>query len=374
MSSTNRKRILLVVRYPVGGIRTYIKYIYGQAIFDVFDFTLITPEQGLEPFFESIFSERNLEYVICKDNLDMCRVLWKYVRKNNVSLIHSHGFTAGILSVPIAQILGVSHLMTAHDVFQKKQFTGVRGWLKKWLLARLFSRIDIIHTVSHDATENLCNFFPAIQQEHIKCIPHGVDAERFYSATPVNLDLTVNRDNVCMIGFFGRFMAQKGFHYLVDAIEIIVREGMVEKTLLVLTFDWGGFVREEYQTIESRGLKQYFHMMKFTENMPGMIKAMDIVVMPSLWESSGLLGMEALVSGVPIIGSSCIGLREVLSDSPAIMVQPKDAGPLAIAIANEINAPSKSVFEEFAQTARQRFSLQRPSVELENIYHEMMAD
>ena len=373
MDNAQRKRILLVVRYPVGGIRTYIKYIYGQNIFDLFDFTVLTLDQGLDEFFNEIFMDRHLEYTTCKDNFSFLKNIYQNISKNKIALVHSHGFTAGSLSAIIARFSHVPHLMTAHDVFQKKQFVGYKGSLKKWILSVLFKRINYIHTVSIDATVDLCSYFSQIKKDNIRCIPHGIDAEKFFLAEKADLHITHTEDDICFIGFFGRFMAQKGFRYLVDAIEIIIQEKLTEKMPLVLTFDWGGFVREEYQDMECRKLDKYFHMMQFTDDMPGVIKAMDIVVMPSLWESSGLLGMEALVSGVPIIGSNCIGLREVLADSPAIMVPPKDAKDLAKAIAKEINSPSQKEFQMFSDTARERFSIQRPALELKKLYDEILS-
>lgn len=373
MDNVQRKRILLVIRYPVGGIRTYIKYIYGQNIFDVFDFTVLTPDQGLDKFFNEIFMDRNLEYITCKNNFSFLKNVYKYMSINKVAIIHSHGFTAGSLSAIVTSFSHVPHLMTAHDVFQKKQFIGYKGSIKKWILSALFKRIDFIHTVSIDATNDLYSYFPRIKKNNIRCIPHGIDTERFFLAERVDLDINYARDDTCFIGFFGRFMAQKGFRYLVDAIEIITQEKLTKKIPLVLTFDWGGFVREEYLDIESRGLGNYFHMMQFTDDMPSVIRAMDIVAMPSLWESSGLLGMEALVSGVPIIGSNCIGLREVLADSPAIMVSPKDSKALAKTIAKEINSPSKKEFQRFSDIARERFSIQRPALELKKLYDEILS-
>ena len=196
----------------------------------------------------------------------------------------------------------------------------------------------------------------------------------FYHSKKTELGAKFDQIDSCFIGFFGRFMAQKGFRYLVDAIQLIVENKMTERPPLVLTFDWGGYVREEYERIERMGLGDYFCMQQYTKDMPGMIKAMDIVAMPSLWESSGLLGMEALVSGVPIIGASCIGLREVLSDSPAVLVPPRDAEALAIAIADEINKPRKEEFEKFSSIAKERFSLNRPSSELKKLYDGLLSD
>ena len=95
--------------------------------------------------------------------------------------------------------------------------------------------------------------------------------------------------------------------------------------------------------------------------------------MPSLWESSGLLGMESLVAGVPIIGANCIGLREVLDNSPAKMVPPMDSATLAKAIAEEINQPRTEEFKEFSLIAKDRFSLYRPSSELKNIYDNLLS-
>jgi glycosyltransferase involved in cell wall biosynthesis len=372
MKNVRRKRILLVIRHPVGGIRTYIKYIYGQSVFDLFDFTVLTPDNNLDKFFNEIFMGRNLEYITFENNIDLLKNVYKYVSTNKVSLVHSHGFTAGSLSAVITSYTSIPHLMTAHEVFQKNQFVGYKGRIKKWLLSLLFMRIDFINTVSADSTVDLCSYFPRINKNNIRCIPHGIDAEKFFFADKAVLQASYARENICYIGFFGRFMAPKGFKYLVDAIEIITREKQTKKIPLVLTFDWGGFVREDYHDIECRGLDTYFHMMKFTDDMPGVIKAMDIVAMPSLSEASGLLGMEALVAGVPIIGSSCIGLREVLADSPAIMVPPKDSIALANAIVKEINSSTKEEFRRFSSIAKERFSIQRPAQQLKKLYDEIV--
>lgn len=372
MCENRRKRVLLVIRHPVGGIRTYIQYIYSQAVFDEFDFSIITPDPDLKVFFEGIFNSRNLEYITCNNGKDMFRVLRNYVNTKDISLIHSHGFTAGGITALVSMRSHIPHLMTAHDVFQEKQFYGVKKRVKKWMLSTVFSRIDTIHTVSHDATNNLLMFFPMIKLDRIRCIPHGIDTDAFYNTDKTDIVIDYDKREVVLIGFFGRFMAQKGFRNLVDAVEIIVKDRLAVKTPLVLTFDWGGYVREEYEEIENRGLKKYFHMMEYTDNMPGMIKAMDMVVMPSLWESSGLLGMESLVAGTPIIGSSCIGLREVLAGSPAVMVEPNNSKALADAIVDEINTPRANEFKRYSSVARDRYSLQRPAAALKKLYVDMM--
>jgi glycosyltransferase involved in cell wall biosynthesis len=288
-----------------------------------------------------------------------------------VHLVHSHGFTAGVLTVAAGAYTNIPHLMTAHDVFQEKQFEGAIGKFRRGLLVQLLRRIDVIHTVSQDATDNLLEYIHGLDKSQLCLIPHGIDADRFFFAVPLNTKSRYDSDRV-LVGFFGRFMSQKGFRYLVDAVEMIVRESMSSKRPLVLTFSEGGYIREDYAYIQERGLGDYFRKMPHVDDMPAVIKSVDMVIMPSLWEACGLLGMEALVAGVPIIGSSCIGLREVLRDTPASMVPPADARALAEAIAGEMNMPRKDEFMKYACTARQRFSLDRPAAELNELYTRML--
>ncbi|MEN8129862.1 MAG: glycosyltransferase family 4 protein [Pseudomonadota bacterium] len=371
MASGDHGRVLLLILHPVGGIRSYIRYVYGREWFDDYSFTIIEPDVGGGDTYTENFARRNFEYITCNGVGDMLGKLWSYTGKNEVALIHSHGFTAGCVVLPVALGRRIPHLMTGHDMFQQKQFAGTRGWLRRNVLSMVLKRIDRIHTVSNDATENMLEYFPGVRREKLVCIPHGIDAERFFSSAVSDLGLDADRSKTGIIGFFGRFMSPKGFRYLVDAIEIIKHRGLAKRVPLVLTFDWGGYVREEYEYLERKGLGEQFRMMQFTNNMPGVIKAMDMVIMPSVWESSGLLAMESLVAGVPIIGTSCTGLREVLRDSPATMVRPMDSEKLAIAIADEINHPRVNQFREYAVVARERFSLEKPSSKLKQLYDVM---
>jgi len=374
MNMVGRKRVLLVVRHPVGGIRTYFKYIYGQEFFDQLDFTVASPDQDMLPLFEELFENRNFIFLHCANSVELFKHCWGYLRKNKVDLVHSHGYTAGAMLVLPACYFGVPHLMTAHDVFQKNQFEGYKGKIKKWMLSLTFKRIDAIHTVSHDCSDNLLEYMPSLNRKKIYTILHGVDVDAFYNAPATDFEGEINQEDVFLIGFFGRFMSQKGFRYLVDAIEMIVHKKLVQKNPLVLTFGWGGFVREEFKSIEGRGLKEYFMNLPFTDNMPGAIKGVDMVVMPSLWEACGLLAMEALVAGVPIVGANCIGLREVLRDTPAAMVPPRDPKALSEAIVKEMNGSRKSEFSRYAPIAMKRFSLERPASELKGLYDKLISD
>jgi glycosyltransferase involved in cell wall biosynthesis len=292
------------------------------------------------------------------------------------SLVHSHGYTAGaVTSAALLMNKKTPHLMTAHDVFLGGQFTGLKGWIKKAAMGAVFVRMDAIHAVSGDCKSNFLEFFPKVPESRVKTILHGVDTERFYNESPRDFREELELSEQFLLGFFGRFMAQKGFKYIVAAVEqLIAKDESYRERIRVLTFGWGGFIREEFEALERKGLSDIFIQMPHTDNMPAAINGVDAVLMPSLWEACGLLGMEALAAGTPIIGTNCIGLREVLEGSPALVVKPKDSRALSEAISECVSEDKRQVFKAYAETAVARFSLDLPAKSLAGLYEKMILE
>ena len=80
-----------------------------------------------------------------------------------------------------------------------------------------------------------------------------------------------------------------------------------------------------------------------------------------------LLAAEAMVAGVPIIGTDCIGLREVLRDTPARVVPAADSKALAEAIIAEIENSSIENMKHFRDEASKRFDVTKSAGELQNL-------
>ncbi|WP_369601998.1 glycosyltransferase family 4 protein [Hahella sp. SMD15-11] len=367
--------VLLTARWPAGGIRTYFRYVYGRDDFSDIRLTLVAPDFDLSEFLANKLPEGRIRFIPCDNtNQALFRAAREQLRQERWDLIHSHGFSAGILT-EWARLgyRNIPHLMTAHDVFLESQFAGWKGRLKKLMSGISFARMDAIHTVTEDAGRNFSEFFPRIPQDRIVPILHGVDTGYFASGTP--WDVRSKLGNVLpsnpVVGFFGRFMAQKGFRVLVRAVELMNRERPEDQKVHVLTWGWGGFVREDYAWIHEQGLERYFHQMPHTDDMPSAIASMDAVAMPSRWEACGLLAMEVLAAGVPIVGTNCIGLREVLDGTPATQVPVGDADALAAALDQALTPEAKARFRDWQAEAVRRFDVTRPARELAELYRRM---
>ena len=136
----------------------------------------------------------------------------------------------------------------------------------------------------------------------------------------------------------------------------------------------GGFVREEKIWIESLGLKNEVLFLPATSEVAKTLKGMDLLVMPSLWEACSLLAMESLVSGVPVIGTDCIGLGEVLEGSPARVVKPRDVDGLASTIEEHVIDNRRIEFEHYISTACQRYDIKRVINDVVMMYQKILAD
>jgi len=359
------KCILLVVRWPVGGIRTFMRYVYRCFDPQQYKFTILGPDVTELDVLANDLEGLNFEIIKLSaypSSVEIFCAAMKLLMSGRYELVHSHGFTSGISAALPAFLFHTPHILTSHDVLLSLQFKGILGFMKKVVMGIMLSLVDTIHSVSYDAQENLQEFFPTIKKNRNKCvvIPNGIESERFVNAEPRNLreELGVGAD-VFLIGFLGRFMSQKGFVYLVDAIELLKLAGNSPNKILVVTFGEGGFVREEKASLEARGLEQYFKFLPFTANVAGVMKGLDLIVMPSLWEACGLLAMETLVAGTPLIASDCIGLREVVQKTPAYVVPSKDSKSLMEGINMFMQTDKRLIFTNFASEAAVRYNVSR---------------
>jgi glycosyltransferase involved in cell wall biosynthesis len=104
-----------------------------------------------------------------------------------------------------------------------------------------------------------------------------------------------------------------------------------------------------------RGLDRIVTLLDFVPDVRRVLRQLDLVVVPSLWEASSLVSMEAMAAGVPVLGSDCIGLREVLRDTPSRMVAANNATALAAGLRAALDEPWTEAARAFAPLARVRF-------------------
>lgn len=377
--------VLTVIRHPVGGIRTYLKYTYAHLNKNKYQFTILIAHDDYESHiiredlkgFDLKICEVNGKYA----NLKMVFYLVQVLRKKDIDVIHSQGFTAGMLANLVNFLIGKPHVITTHGIVSEGLFSTRFGFLKRWVFEFLLARAAIIQTVSHDAQENLIKHLPSLsrRREKLAVITNGISVEQFCngakgSGPSLREELEINKD-VYLFGYLGRFMPEKGFPYLINAVEKLSKNSEFKGKFKILAVNDGSYIREYKAIIQKKNISDYFIFYGFTPDVAWVLQGLDAVVIPSLYEGCPLIPMEAFVLGCPVIASNCIGLREVVANSPAVYIE-KIADSDAIAEAlNKFMSDTVRIKKDtldFMLKARERFDARKTAESLDILFENLL--
>jgi phosphatidylinositol alpha-mannosyltransferase len=194
---------------------------------------------------------------------------------------------------------------------------------------RLHGRI----AVSAAARHFISRYFPG----DYKVIPNGVDVAAFASAQPFERW----RDGTPNLLFVGRFEARKGLMYLLRAYRILRRSGHHCRLLLVGTGPQLGEARRYVYTRRLTGV-EFLGRVSDEDKMRWFATA-DIFVSPATGqESFGIVLLEAMAAGVPIVCSDIHGYKGVVKrGEQALLVPPSNAEVLAAAIGELLGDPER---------------------------------
>jgi glycosyltransferase involved in cell wall biosynthesis len=357
------RRVLVAVRWQVGGIRTHVLYNYPAAALQGYRFTFVGPDdETFAAFAASMGCLPDSEFVGVEVRGPRCRMwprLRRLLKSGRFTFLHSHGLTAACHGALAAVGTGVPHLTTVHDVLRPEQFVGWRGTAKRWAMGRLLRRVDDFVLPGHDVHGNLLEYLPVLGHGpcRLHVIRNGIDAAHYASPPAAGQELRKRLGlgpDTMLIGFLGRFMEQKGFLPLLGALERLIAPGPPAPFHLV-AFGSGDYAREYGRQVERRGLRPFVTMLEAVADVQPLLGQLDLLVMPSLWEALPLLPMEAMAAGVPVLGTDCLGLREVLEDTPSHVVRAGDVSALAAALRGAITTPWIGQARAFAPSARMRF-------------------
>jgi glycosyltransferase involved in cell wall biosynthesis len=147
----------------------------------------------------------------------------------------------------------------------------------------------------------------------------------------------------------GRLAAQKGFGLLLDAA---AEWGDIRPAPLLVIAGQGPLAGELQARAASLGLTVRF--VGHRGDLPALLAAADVFVLPSVWEGQALILQEALRAGVPVVATRVGGNPELTGEDAAILVPPGDAQRLAEAVRAVLGDPALAARLRKAAAARAR--------------------
>jgi glycosyltransferase involved in cell wall biosynthesis len=218
------------------------------------------------------------------------------------------------LTVPAARMLGIPSVVRyAND----RPLTG-------WVYDRvIFGSLPSLHVANSSATrDTLLKSAPWLGEDRVVVIHNGVDPAPIDAADPVDLGLP---DGSIVIGFTGRLETRKGLFDVMNAWPRVA--AAVPGAHLVIV----GRGPDEARARGMLGDSPRVHWLGYRSDVPGLLKAFDIAVVPSHWEGFGLVAAEAMLAGLPVVAANASSLPEIIGEH-GVLVPPRDPESLAAAL------------------------------------------
>ena len=246
-------------------------------------------------------------------------------RPDAVDAVHAHGMRAGALTVLALAFVRRARpwvVVTVHNAPPVGGFVARTIFL---VLERIVAHgADLVLCVSSDLEERM-------RTAGARRVGHAVVPA---PARAVESDAADQFGGQRVVLAVGRLAAQKGFGTLLTAAVRWQDMAPAPRIVIAGGGPLGGELRDQAAKL---GIGAEF--LGRRDDVPGLLAAASVFVLPSVWEGQPLVLQEALRAGVPIVASRAGGIADLVGDDAALLVPPGDAGALAAAVREVLENP-----------------------------------
>jgi glycosyltransferase involved in cell wall biosynthesis len=181
---------------------------------------------------------------------------------------------------------------------------------------------------------------------HLEVVHNPVDLERWDPARidrdRARADLGAPGERGLLLGVVAQMSPWKGQDTAIEALELLCRDGIDAHLLLIgsakfvaraTRFDNEGYVERLHERIRDAGLQDRVSWLGEREDVPELVRALDVLLLPSWEEPFGRSLIEAMALGVPVLATNVGGPPEIITDGrEGYLLPPRDPGAWARAI------------------------------------------
>jgi glycosyltransferase involved in cell wall biosynthesis len=299
--------------------------------------------------------------------------LWLNVKKHDIDIIHSHLPDVNAYSCLTGFATGVPVVTTYHGMITSSQEQTRSDKLKFFLVRNLSTRIVAVSDSLKNELVQLAQFPP----RKLKTIYNGVHWEKFdrpFDAVSKKDELKIGLDDK-VIGIVANLKAAKGYQYFIRAAAIIT-ENIPQVKFLIIGEEEEKLKAMIVEEIKAIGLGDRVFFMGFREDVPELLRILDVFVLSSLSEGMSIATVEAMGAGVPVVVTKSGGPQEVvLEGKTGFLVPPKDEKSLAekalLLLKNKELATSMG--KEAQAQVRKKFSIDMMIRNYQTVYQECLS-
>jgi glycosyltransferase involved in cell wall biosynthesis len=241
----------------------------------------------------------------------------------------------------------------------------------------LVRRLDALVANSHYIRENTLETYP-IEPSKVKVIHYGLGDEALGNpdrAEEIRKELG-GRRNTVLVGMVASLSEGKRQDLFVQAAKRI--SGLHPECRFIIVGIPGqvAYAKRIREMIETMGLEEQVIMTGFLEDVPSLMQALDVLVLPSNNEAFGIVLLEAMANSRAIVGSDSGAIPEIVRHGEnGLLFLPGNADSLAEAILQLIRSPEERVEmgEQGRRLFHERFCLDREVADTEELYRFLLA-
>lgn len=245
---------------------------------------------------------------------------------DNVDVVHSHTWYAGLGGHLAGKLHGIPHVATAHSLephrpWKREQLAGgyeVSSWSEK----NAMEYADAVIAVSARMKDSILEAYPRIDADRVHVVLNGIDTQLWQprptfedNDNSVLTELGVDPDRP-IVAFVGRITRQKGVEHLVKAAAHF-DEG-VQLVLCAGAPDTPEIATRTTALVEELQAKRdgifWVQNMLERDRIQEILTAADTFVCPSIYEPLGIVNLEAMACGTAVVASDVGGIPEVVVD------------------------------------------------------------
>ncbi len=248
--------------------------------------------------------------------------LTKYLRKNKYDVVHSHTSKPGFIGRLAAHLAGIPVIIhTSHGYAYDDGYGFPKKLLFKYLEQKASKWSDLLITISKGIKqitidENICI------NEKIALIENGVDWQKFQAALKnrdrVRSEFGIKKDQP-LVSVICRLSPPKLPQDFVKAVHRLKQKQVNARYLIVGD---GPMKPKVIELIRELGIEKDIIILGFRDDIPEILAAVDIFVLPTLFEGLSMSLLEAMASGKAIIATDILANRELLEDKKDALLVP----------------------------------------------------
>jgi glycosyltransferase involved in cell wall biosynthesis len=298
------------------------------------------------------------------------------IRDNRVDLVHTHSdLYRGKPEIMASRISGIPCISHHHNY---REFTYFDNFFSRF--------VDAFIYISNYVAE-----YHASQGARFKgtVIHNGIDLNRFsqsYDIDSVREEFGVKSDQT-LLGIIGRIDWWKGHEYFIEAIAKAAKEipglrglivGSLEKNVIGILDRNRRYFKKLKLMVNSLGLSDKIIFTGSRNDVPRLVAAIDVVVhASSVPEPFGLVIIEGMAAGKPVVATGAGGVLDILEDGlNGLLVPCRDAEAMARAILQIISDPDRA--KQMGMAARQcvteKFTVQHQVMAVQKLYDNILAN